>query len=211
MYTLFGFQGSGSAAVEMALILAGQPWRQIDAASWEPASAYGELLALNPLGQIPTVLLPDGTVLSESAAILIELGLRHPASRLLPTDAAERAQAIRGLVFIAANCYAAISIGDFPERWCEAPDEDSNARIRAGARARLHAHWRIFADTFAARPYLGGAKPSALDLLAAVVSRWSGSRVYLAHERPAFAALLARIEADPRLAPVFARHWPGKA
>ena len=30
--------------------------------------------AVNPLGQIPTLVLDDGTVLSESAAILIHLG-----------------------------------------------------------------------------------------------------------------------------------------
>ena len=29
-----------------------------------------------------------------------------------------RAQALRGLVFIAANCYAAIGVIDYPERWC---------------------------------------------------------------------------------------------
>jgi GST-like protein len=37
---------------------------------------------------------------------------------------------------------------------------------------------------------------------------WSGARKHLAQSRPDFAALLARIEADPRLAPVWAKHWP---
>lgn len=209
MYTLYGFHGSGSAAVEMALARLGQPYRLVEAASWEPAtSAYAELLTVNPLGQIPTLRLPDGAVLTESAAILIELGLRYPEHGLLPADAAARAQAIRGLVYIAANCYAAISIGDFPERWCDKADAELRARIRAGARQRLHEHWRIFADQFPATPWLSGARLGGLDMLAAVVSRWSGARAYLARERPDFAALLARIEAEAELAPLFARHWP---
>ena len=48
----------------------------------------------------------------------------------------------------------------------------------------------------------------ALDILAAVVSKWSGARAHLATSRPAFTATLAHIEADPGIAAVFARHFP---
>jgi GST-like protein len=208
MYTLYGSNGSGSAAIEAALAIIDAPCRLVEAASWSPDDAFAELLALNPLGQIPTLVLPDGSVLSESAAILIHLGSVHPDSGLLPRDDSARAQAIRGLVFIAANCYAAISVIDYPERWCEGADEAMQKRIRAGTRARLHRYWEMFADLFPARPYLGGDAIGALDLLAAVVSKWSGSRAHLQLARPAFHATLLRIEAQPKVAPVFARHWP---
>lgn len=209
MYTLYGTQGSGSAAAEAALVLADLPFREVRASQWEADSAQAELLQHNPLGQIPTLLLPDGAVLTESAAILIHLGLAHPASGLLPADAGARAQAIRGLVYIAANCYSAISIGDYPERWCSEPDEATNARIRAGARARLHHHWGLFADQFPATPFLSGGAPGALDLLASVVSRWSGARAFLRAQRPAFFATLQSIDSHPAVAAVFRRHWPG--
>jgi GST-like protein len=211
MYTLFGTKGSGSAAAEAALTLAAVPFRSIDAASWEPGPGRDELARVNPLCQIPTLKLADGSVLTESAAILIHLGLQHPASGLLPADAAARAQALRGLVYVAANCYAAIGIIDYPERWCADPDEATGKRIRAGATQRLHYLWEVFADTFPARPFLGGPHIGALDLLAAVVSRWSGSRKHLAKARPEFSALLAHIESEPRVAPIFARHWPPAA
>jgi GST-like protein len=208
MYTLFGSQGSGSAAIEAALELIGLPYRNVRASTWESDSAQAELRALNPLGQIPTLQLPDGSVLTESAAILVHLGLEHPSAGLLPADPAARAQAIRGLVYIAANCYSAISIIDYPERWCSEPDEATGNRIKAGARQRLHHHWTLFADQFAAEPFLGGAAPGALDLLAAVVSKWSGTRAHLREQRPSFLATLLRVEAHPSLAPVFLRHWP---
>lgn len=206
--TLFGTKGSGSAIAEAALVLAGIDFRSVDAASWEPGPGRDELARVNPLCQIPTLVLPDGTVLTESAAILIHLGLVHPASGLLPADAARRAQVLRGLVYIAANCYAAIGIIDFPERWCTEADEATQKRIKAGSTARLHELWDIFADQFPAMPFLTGGRLGALDLMAAVVSRWSGARKHLAKSRPAFAALMAQIEQDPRVAPVFARHWP---
>ena len=213
MYTLYGKKGSGSAAIEAALAIARAPFRFVETASWEPNDAYADLLAVNPLGQVPTLVLDDGSAISESAAILIHLGGVHEDAKLLPRDASKRAQAVRGLVFIAANCYAAISFIDFPQRWCENADDDEavQERIRAGTRARLHRHWEMVADLFPAQPYLSGESVGALDLLAAVVSKWSGSRQHLERQRPAFFETLQRIERHPDVAPVFARNWPAKA
>ncbi|AMO99656.1 glutathione S-transferase, N-terminal domain protein [Collimonas arenae] len=160
MYTLYGFKGSGSAAVEAALEMAGLPYRRVEAASWAPASAIDELQRVNPLMQIPTLQLPDGAILTESAAILLHLGLHHPSSHLLPIDPGQRAQAIRGLVFIAANCYAAIGVIDFPERWCVDADTAVQEQIRLGATERLHRNWEIFADTFPQHPFLSGSRPA---------------------------------------------------
>jgi len=210
MYTLYGKKGSGSATTQIALDIVGAAYRIVDTASWAPNAAFAELLKANPLGQIPTLVLPDGGVLSESAAILIHLGEAHPQSGLLPRAHQARAQVLRGLVFIAANCYAAIGVIDFPERWCADADRDDalKERIRGAARQRLHAYWEMFADIFTARPYLGGERLSALDVHAAVVSRWSGARAHLEARRPGFYATLMRIEAEPRVAAVFAQHWP---
>ena len=207
MLTLYGASGSGSAAIEAALVLCGVEYRVVNAASWEPESALDELRRANRLQQIPTLVLDDGSVLTESAAILIHLGLAHPTSKLLPPDPAARAQAIRGLVFIAANCYAAIGVIDYPERWYA--DASATESLRSGARARLHRYWDVFADTFGApQPFFGGEAPGALDVHAAVVSRWSGARAHLRRTRPALHALVERVDAYPALVPVFARHWP---
>ena len=198
----------------MALERCAWPYRVVRASTWEADSAQAELQRANPLGQIPALVAPDGTVLTESAAILIHLGLVCPALGLLPADEQARAQAIRALVFIAANCYAAIGVIDYPERWCSATDASTLDAVRSGARTRLHRCWELFADQFAdpsaatAGPYLGGAEPSAVDMLAAVVSRWSGARGHLRQARPGLLATLERVEVHPALVPVFARHWP---
>jgi GST-like protein len=195
---LFGAPGSGSAAIEMRLRQLGLPYRVERAASWEPGPGFERLKTLNPLGQIPTLLLPGGQLLTESAAILIHLGLP-------PGD--DGLRCLRGLVFIAANCYSAVSISDFPERWTTTPDGAD--AVRAAARLRLHEAWAVFADAFhdEAR-WLSGAEPGALDFLAVVVSRWSGSRAALAASRPGFHALLLRLQQHPRVAAVLVEHWP---
>ena len=208
MLTLYGTQGSGSAAVEAGLDIAGLVYRTVEAASWQPSPGLDELRRVNPLAQIPTLVLDDSSVLTESAAILIHLGLAHPASGLLASEPSRRAQQIRGLVYIAANCYAGIGILDFPDRWYPDPDDAVKQAMQTRGKARLHELWDIFADQFPATPWLSGDRLGALDILAATVSKWGGARKALAGSRPGFVALLARIEADPRIAAVWARHWP---
>lgn len=210
--TLYGYKGSGSAAVEAALRLAGLDFESVEAASWDAKSALADLRRVNPLLQIPTLVLDDGTVMTESAAILIELGLRHPASGLLPNSEIERAKVLRGLVYVAANCYAMIGVIDYPDRVLDQPSKTESERVIKRSRARLHELWDGFADQFGQLPegqaFIGGAAPNALDVLATVVSKWAGSRKHLAASRPAFYQLLQRTEQHASLAPVFKRHWP---
>jgi len=206
-HVLYSSRGSGGAAIEAALRLCELPYRLVRASTWEADSALEELARVNPLRQIPTLVLPGGEVLTESAAILIHLGLTVPRSGLLPEAATARARAIRGLVYIAANCYTAIGIIDYPERWTTATSKGAQDRVRQGARARLHRNWEIFADTFHAEPFLSGAAPGALDLLAAVVSRWSGARAHLAAQRPALHEVIRRVDAHPAVREIFAAHW----
>lgn len=79
---MYGHDGSGSAAVAAALVLAGLPHTVVAAASRAPGPTLAALQAANPLVQIPTLVFEDGTLMTESAAILIEPGLRQPASGL---------------------------------------------------------------------------------------------------------------------------------
>ena len=164
MLTLFGLAGSGSAAVEMALERCAVPHRVLRASSRELRSAQVELRRANPLGQIPTLQLEDGSVLTESAAILVHLGPIHPASNLLPAASGDRAQAVRGPVYIAASCYAAIGVIDSPERWCAQGDAAQLGSIRQGARRRLHECWSVFVDQCGTQLSRPGAEAGALDL-----------------------------------------------
>lgn len=212
MRTLFGSKGSGSAAVEAALLRCGLPCRQVVASTWGPGPALDELLRFHPLGQIPTLVLDNGQVLTESAAILIHLGLTYPQVGLLPTDPAARAQALRGLVFVASNCYAAIGVTDYPEPWLPGAAEPAQSALRQGARARLHALWDVFAEQFPApETYYGGIRLGGLDLLVAVVSRWSGARAYLQASRPSLAALVQRADLDNEFRAPFLTQWPSSA
>ncbi|AQY65427.1 glutathione S-transferase [Pseudomonas sp. LY-1] len=205
MYTLYGTDDSGSCMIEIALPRCAVPWHRVDASSWQDGEGSAALARINPLKQIPTLVTPDGQVLTESAAILIHLGLEFPAANLL---AGNRGQILRGLVYIAANCYSAIGIIDYPQRWLGNADEAAQAQLISGTRHYLHQAWRVFADQFADQLFAPDQQPNALGIMAAAVSHWDAAREALQASRPAFAQTLARVDADPLVAPVFARHWP---
>jgi GST-like protein len=190
----------------MALRAARLEYELVRAAAWEPRSSLKRLRRVNPLGQIPTLVLLDGTVLTESAAILIALGLQYPQAELLPTAEGERALVIRGLVFIAANCYAAVSVSDYPARWTTSKSNQAREQVRQAARKQLHRSWEIFADSFGAQLQQSADLPGALAFLAVVVSQWSGARAHLREFRPAFFEHLLRLERHPRLATVLHEH-----
>jgi len=205
MYTLYGIDESGSCMIEIALQRCAVPWRRVDAASWAEGEGSDELARINPLKQVPTLVTPDGKVLTESAAILIHLGLEFPHAHLLSGD---RDEILRGLVYIAANCYSAIGIIDYPQRWLGNANEAAQAQLVTGTRRYLHQAWVVFADQFAEQLFAPEGEPNALGIMAAAVSRWDEARDVLSGLAPGFAQTLAQVDADPVVAPVFARHWP---
>ena len=72
-------------AVEAALTLMGQRYELIEAMTFGPgAPDGGAVQAANPMRQVPALVLPDGQVMTESAAILIRLGELHPEAGLGP-------------------------------------------------------------------------------------------------------------------------------
>jgi GST-like protein len=136
---------------------------------------------------------------------LIHPGLAHP--RRPASARRRRAKAIRGLVFIAANCYAALGVSDHPDRWTIA--KTGSTRAGGGCAPPLHRNWEIFADTFDARP--SEEKRPARSTFSPRSSR-RAREAHLAESRPRFLGPSANQGARIR-APVFPRtgaHEPKK-
>src|SRR5205085_2807112 len=83
-YIVYGAKGSGSVAVEATLELLDLPYRVIESATWESDEARDQVSTVNPLKQVPALLLPTGEVMTESAAILIWLADKFPQAELAP-------------------------------------------------------------------------------------------------------------------------------
>src|SRR5262245_6605486 len=91
--TLYGEPGWGSVLVEAQLEWLGLPY-MFEAVGdlFESAEARERLRRVNPLAQIPTLVLPDGAVMTESAAITLYLADLTGRDDLVPGPGApERA------------------------------------------------------------------------------------------------------------------------
>src|SRR5690348_1637278 len=94
MYKLYGRPGTGSVTIEA--ILERSPDGQVPE----------KLARLNPLGQVPVLCLPSGEVMTESAAMALYLGDKHPEADLAPPPGSPgRAAYLRWLVYLATNTY----------------------------------------------------------------------------------------------------------
>ena len=206
MFTLFGADRSGSAAIEMALTLCAADYRLVTASSWEAGAGHDELKRLNPLMQVPTLVIPGGGVLTESAAILTYLALAFAQSALLSQDALDRAQQLRALAYTTSNCYASIGLIDYPERWLADADSDQLDRLVAGARSKLHSQWEVFSDVFYNPVAWHPHAPGAVEILACVVSQWSRAREHLGRSRPEFHASLGVVDGHPVIKAILQRH-----
>src|SRR3979490_644630 len=81
-YKLYGRANAGSLAVQIALEEIGAPYDLIWVGT--TAAELEGLRRINPAGKVPALVLPDGTPVFESAAILIHLANAHPTAGLAP-------------------------------------------------------------------------------------------------------------------------------
>jgi GST-like protein len=203
---LYGCRGCGSAVIEVLLERAGLEFVYHEVKLSERGPATKALEAVNPLTQVPTLKLADGTVMTESAAIIVMLDDRYPAARVLPAAGdPRRALALRWIVFIAGNMYPAISVVDFPERWVKS--DAARAELKDGAVERLKAYWTLLEQALKPAPYLLGSEMTALDVYAAMLSRWEPGRAWVDEHCRQVAAALALTEQDPIVARVWERNF----
>ncbi len=208
---LYGRRGWGSMMIELQLDYYGVPYEFVDAGDVLASDEARVALApLNPLSQLPTLVLDDGEVLTESAAITIWLAERFGTDAALApaADAAERGQFLRWLIFIIANIYPCFTYADLPERFVDV--EEAQKPFRAAVDAYEQKMWR-FMEEAAGSPWFLGDRLSAIDIYVACMSQWRPKRPWFAANTPRLAAITTALEADTRFAAGLARNRPPTA
>jgi glutathione S-transferase len=210
MIELHYFPGNASMVPHIVLHELGLPFEKLLVDRDAYAHKSPAYLALNPNGLIP-VLVDDGLVLYETAAICLHLADRHPAAGLSPPlGSADRAELYKWLIWMTNTLQATLIHYFYPERMVDAGNSEGAMQVRAHAQARVG----TLVDQIEAQlerqhgPWLLGERYSLADAYGFVMCRWtrgfSGSAAAPARERPAIAAWLQRVLARPAVQRVFA-------
>lgn len=204
---LYGEPGWGSVLIETQLVWYGIPFTfEAVGDVFEQPEARAGLEKINPLGQVPTLVLADGTVMTESAAITLWLADQADSSDLVPEPGApERARFLRWMIFITSNIYPTYTYADLPSRFVPQPDARDGF---AGAVGQYAKKLYRQLDGEASAPWFLGDRFSALDIYICTLTHWRPGRRWFEAETGKLIAIADATRQLPRLAEVWARNYP---
>jgi len=205
MYKLFWSKSAGSMAPEVLFEEIGVEYEKVLVDLEKQENRSAEYLAVNPLGQIPALVLPDGTLMTESAAMLLHICDRHPEAKLAPpAGSPDSARFQRWLVYMATALYNADLRLYYADRMTT--DAAGADGIEASARADMDRYFAIMNDALNPGPYLLGESYSAVDVYLWMLSRWHPDTERLFADNPRIARLVDLVEARPAVAKVWAEN-----
>lgn len=205
LHRLLACRGCGSAIVEAAFAHAGIAL-EIEAVDYAPGSPTRDrLLEVNPLGQVPALVLSDARVLTETLAILHYVDELEPGANLIPPRGdPTRTTFYRWSVFVVAAIYPTFTYGDDPAKWVA--NEEGAKQLRASTDKHRQNLWRQM-EAAAGAPWFLGGRMSALDLYVAVMTRWRPGLLWFAKNAPRLTAIARETAALDAIAPVMQRNF----
>lgn len=199
-YKVYNRLGSGGFAVEAALTLAEVPHEMVFLDSAPSTPLPDSYRQINPWGQVPALITPDGTLVTETGAILIWLAGRHPALGPVPwTD--EHATFVRWIVFMSASLYEGVLRQTYPDRYT-ATEDGVDAVIAAAAKRNQDA-FLLLEDHLKGRKTIAGEDLSAADIYLAMLTTWHRNK----DDLPNVSALAKRVAEHPAIAPVWEKNF----
>lgn len=204
-YVLYGFKLTGSCAVEAALAEAGVAHDFVPVNTKAGETRTEAFRRINPRQQVPVLVLPDGTTVTEGPAILFHIADAHPKARLIPSPGtSQRASHDRWLAFFHANIYEGELRQLFPQRYVDDPASADSAKRAADA--YVERHFRIFEEEVRGHPYVFGEGLTVLDIYVWMLAQWM-PMAWMTANCPRVASLSEAVARRPLIAPVHARHF----
>ena len=205
MYRLYGRPGTGSVTIEAILETAQAPYEVEIVERSSDGEVPAKLVRLNPLGQVPVLILPNGDVMTESAAIALYLADKHPEADLAPQPAAkERPAYLRWMTYLATNIYMTGLAAYYPDRYTS--DQEGGKCVKSAALTRMAREWEIYAEALGNKHYILGDKMSAVDIYAAMQATWNFDVPAFFKKHPNLRAMYDRVTGHPAIAKAWGRN-----
>ncbi|HXQ17654.1 MAG TPA: glutathione S-transferase family protein [Caulobacteraceae bacterium] len=197
MITIYGDRISGNCLkVKWTAERLAIPFTWIDVNVVNRETRTETFLAMNPAGQVPTIVLEDGRPLAQSNAIILHLAER---SALIPADAYERAKMFEWLFWEQYSHEPTIAVVRFQVKYLGKPRSEVDPALAARAEAAL-----VLMDrALSGQQFLVGAQLTLADIALVAYTRFAADGGFDLADYPAVDAWVRRVEhelpiRDPR-------------
>lgn len=201
---IYGCRGCGSAIAEAILTLAEIPYSRQEVDYDTPSSERDRLQALNPLCQVPTLVLPNGQVLTETLAIAAYAQSLNPKAPLIPQSPNLIPIFWRWATMIVTAIYPTFTYGDNPKKWVA--HEEGAKELRSSTDAWRQKLWKLY-EAQAVGPFFLGSEISAIDLYLVAMTHWRPRLEWFQKECPKLVSIASLVRKDPRLQKTWALNF----
>jgi GST-like protein len=199
--TVWSTKGTGSAIAEVFLKLGGIPFQR-ELINYEDPKDHARLVKINPLAQVPTLVLPNGEILTETLAIMNWVQRQSTDAPLIPKNYYVKFQ--RWVTMIVTAVYPTWTYGDTPKKWVT--NVDAINELRTSTDDHRKKMWSEFEKEIKG-PYFLGDQMCAIDLYLAVMFNWRPGKKWFEENAPKFTAVAKKVATDARLSDVFDFHF----
>ena len=161
-------------------------WRELDVLKAETRTA--DFLALNPAGQVPLVILPDGRALAQSNAIIVHLA---EGSALIPADPYDRAKMFEWLFWEQYSHEPYVAVARFQMAYLGKPKHELDSKLVSRGREAL----QRLEDGLEETQFLVGDAVSLADVSLVAYTRVAHEGGFDLADFPRVQAWVTRVEA----------------
>ena len=200
MLTLFGNLDSGNVhKVQMILKYRGLPFRRVDVRQDRGQPRDPRFRDVNKIGKVPAVRFSDGTVLSESGALLFYFSSQTP---LWPGGIRAQAEVLRWMFFEQYSHEPALAVLRYLQRFV--PDPDLHRERIADLEAKSKFVLGVLEQRLAESDWIAGPTTTIADFALYPYTRWMEEVGFARRDWPAIDRWLVRFERTPEFLPLYA-------
>ena len=200
MLTLFGNLDSGNVhKIQMILKYRGLPFRRVDVRQDRGQSRDPRFLKVNEMGKVPAVQISNGTVLSDSGALLFFFSSGTP---LWPNVLREQAEVLRWMFFEQYSHEPALAVLRYLRHF--APDRDAHQERIADLVSKSNFVLGVLEKRLAESEWIAGPVATIADYALYPYTRWMEEVGFSRQDWPSIDRWLLRFERMPEFLPLYA-------